>query len=41
LTAASVCNGFLNALIGRKMQWIIIKKKGNYIFKPSEDIEKD
>jgi cellulose synthase/poly-beta-1,6-N-acetylglucosamine synthase-like glycosyltransferase len=40
-TAASVCNGFLTALIGRKLQWNIIKKKGNYNFKISEEVAKN
>jgi len=32
-TAASVCIGFVKALIGKKMEWNMIKKKGNYDFK--------
>jgi cellulose synthase/poly-beta-1,6-N-acetylglucosamine synthase-like glycosyltransferase len=37
LTAISVCSGFINALIGKKMQWKIISKKGNRSFKLEKD----
>lgn len=41
LVAMSVCKGFINALIGKPMQWKIISKKGNFDFNLSEEISND
>jgi len=41
LTAMSVCKGFIYALVGKRMQWKIIRKKGNIDFKLLEEIKKD
>jgi len=37
VTAYNVCVGFFNAVIGRKMTWRMIKKKGNYNFTKKVD----
>jgi membrane glycosyltransferase len=39
LVSFSVCKGFVNAFLGKKMEWKIITKEGNFNFLSQDSID--